>query len=277
MRAQAAWKVITHIDRVERPSNSSTRSRISWAALLVNVMARISPARARSVWTSQAIRCVSTRVLPEPAPARTSRGPSGCVTASRCGGFNPASRSSRAAASGTAPRIRSGPEAMALCDDVREHCASVAAGARWVAIDEERLGAYDLDGPPPEPDPLDPERHFLEGSREDVAAYLLILDAINFGSGWFPLLRKRPFCSGYYTVAWALADHVRAHGVPSNARLRAMGTDEIARILEQDPAIELMSLFAQALRELGRFLGDRSPLAVIEGAKGSAEQLAQTL
>src|SRR5438067_1339853 len=38
-------------------------------------------------------------------------------------------------------------------------------------------------GPPPV---LDPERHYLEGSREDVAAYLLTLDAINFGSGWFP-------------------------------------------------------------------------------------------
>ena len=102
---------------------------------------------------------------------------------------------------------------MGLCDDVRTHCAAVAAAARHVRIDTERLDAYDLDGPPPEPDPLDPERHYLEGSREDVAAYLLILDTINFGSGWFPLLRKRPFSSGYYTVAWALADHVRAHGV----------------------------------------------------------------
>ena len=29
--------------------------------------------------------CVSTRVLPEPAPARISSGPSPCTTASRCG------------------------------------------------------------------------------------------------------------------------------------------------------------------------------------------------
>ena len=35
---------MTHIARVEWPSSSSTRSRISWAALLVKVMARISPA-----------------------------------------------------------------------------------------------------------------------------------------------------------------------------------------------------------------------------------------
>src|SRR5688572_9536982 len=29
-----------------------------------------------------------TRVLPEPAPASTSNGPSGCSTAARCSGFN---------------------------------------------------------------------------------------------------------------------------------------------------------------------------------------------
>ena len=45
-----------------------------------------------------------------------------------------------------------------------------------------------------------------------MAAYLLTLDAINFGSGWFPTLRKRPGCSGYFTVAWALADRFREHG-----------------------------------------------------------------
>ena len=48
---------------------------------------------------------------------------------------------------------------MGLCDDVREHSAAVAAKARWVAIDEARLDAYDLDGPAPEPPALDAERH----------------------------------------------------------------------------------------------------------------------
>jgi hypothetical protein len=83
MRAQAEWNVMTHMPRVLRPRSSSTRSRISCAALLVNVMASSSPARARSVRTSQAMRWVRTRVLPEPAPARISSGPSPWVTASR--------------------------------------------------------------------------------------------------------------------------------------------------------------------------------------------------
>ena len=30
-------------------------------------------------------------------------------------------------------------------------------------------------------------------------AYVVTLDAVNFGSGWFPELRKRPGMSGYFT------------------------------------------------------------------------------
>ncbi len=37
---------MTHMARVARPTSSSTRSRISCAALFVNVIARISSARA---------------------------------------------------------------------------------------------------------------------------------------------------------------------------------------------------------------------------------------
>ncbi len=56
-----------------------------------------------------------------------------------------------------------------------------------------------------------------------------------------------------------------------------MTADRIGAILGQDPVLELMSLYAQALRELGRFLGDRTALAVVRAAGGSAERLAETL
>jgi len=41
--------VVTHIARTERPTRAATRSRISLAALLVKVIARISPGRAAPV------------------------------------------------------------------------------------------------------------------------------------------------------------------------------------------------------------------------------------
>ena len=63
--------------RARLPTRSSTRSFISAAALLVKVIARIEPGWALRSEISQAIRRVSTRVLPEPAPATTSSGAPG--------------------------------------------------------------------------------------------------------------------------------------------------------------------------------------------------------
>jgi Queuosine salvage protein len=163
---------------------------------------------------------------------------------------------------------------MGLCDRVRENAAAIAETAQRVSIDLARLGDIEP-GPPPA---LDPEKHYLEGSREDVAAYLLTLDAINFGSGWFPTLRKRPGCSGYYTVSWALADRFREQGPWSNEELRALDADELADVLGQERGHELVRLYASALHHLGEWLDEDAPLARIESAaSGSAEALAEAL
>jgi len=162
---------------------------------------------------------------------------------------------------------------MGLTDDVRKNAAEIAAGARWVEIVTDRLDDVEP-GAPPE---LDPETHYLEGTRDDVAAYLLTLDSINFGSGWFPTLNKRAGKSGYFTVAWGLADRFRAHGPYTNDELRSMTQEDMARALGQGADHPLMKLFAQALTQLGDFLGDRTPLEAIEAAAGSAEQLAEQL
>jgi hypothetical protein len=142
-----------------------------------------------------------------------------------------------------------------------------------VRVDLDALEALEP-GPAPE---LDAHRHYLEGPAADVASYLLTLDAVNFGSGWFPTLRKRPGCSGYFTVAWSLADRWRAGAGWTTAELRRMRTEDVADTLGQARDHELMALYAQALRELGRFLGDRHALDVVERAGGSAVALAATL
>jgi hypothetical protein len=162
---------------------------------------------------------------------------------------------------------------MALSDIVRARSREIAATARSVRIDLEALEVL-APGQSPE---LDPQRHYLEGPQEDVAAYLLVLDTINFGSGWFPTLRKRTGSSGYFTVAWALADRWRAGAGWTNAQLRAMRAEEVADTLGQQRDHELMALYAQALRELGRFLGDRHALDVVAAARGSAVRFAELL
>ena len=56
MRTQAEWNVDTHIRWATDPMSPPTRCFISSAALLVKVIARISPGRARPVRISQASR-----------------------------------------------------------------------------------------------------------------------------------------------------------------------------------------------------------------------------
>jgi hypothetical protein len=162
---------------------------------------------------------------------------------------------------------------MGLCDEVRESCAAIAQSAREVRIDLDRVGTIEA-GPPPT---LDAERHYLEGSAEDVAMFTLTLDAINFGSGWFPTLRKRPGCSGYNTVAWALTDRFRAAGPWSPDELAELDAATVADVLGQDRGHELMELYAEGLRQLGAFVGARTALEVVAAAAGSAERLAELL
>jgi Queuosine salvage protein len=162
---------------------------------------------------------------------------------------------------------------VSLTDDVRATCREIAATARHVSIDLERLSAIDP-GPPPA---LDAEHHFLEGAPEEVAHYLLVLDSINFGSGWFPTLRKRPGLSGYFTVASSLTDFWRSSGGWSPAELRALRPHQLALVLDQDPGHELVALYTAALRQLGVFLGARRSIDAVAEAGGSAERFATTL
>jgi hypothetical protein len=137
-------------------------------------------------------------------------------------------------------------------------------------------GAFANIEPGPQP-ALDPTCHYLDGEPADVATYLLTLDTINFGSGWFPTLRKRPGASGYMTIAGALADRFRTAGPYSNAELQTISVPELARTLGQPADHELVALYAQALRRLGHFLGRRTTLELVASCGRSAGRLAETL
>jgi hypothetical protein len=124
--------------------------------------------------------------------------------------------------------------------------------------------------------------HHASGSVADTVAFQLALDTINFGSGYFPHLRKRPGMSGYFTVASSLKERWERDGPLSGAELRAIDTSDCAVLFGQEgnlgPAQELMALFAQALNDLGAWLGSRyddDPLGPIEDAGQSASRLVE--
>jgi hypothetical protein len=164
---------------------------------------------------------------------------------------------------------------------VRSACKTVAGRAALVHIDCDRLSAYAAALPLDEirqPE-LHASRHYL-GHGEDTAAFFVTLDAINFGSGYFPHVRKRPGMSGYFTVASSLNDYFQAHGPLSAEQLARFTAEDGARMFGQDlanaPVAELMGLFAQALGDLGRYLinqFDGRFARLIEAADQSAVRL----
>jgi hypothetical protein len=159
-----------------------------------------------------------------------------------------------------------------LCDRVRRHCAALAASARWVHINDERCtSAGGVSG-------LDPELHLLEAPAEERARYLLALDAINFGSGWFPTLRVDRGQSATDVFTRRLTEHARRRGGPwTAAELRALDAPAVADVLGQSREHELMGLYAWALNQLGSWLGDRRALDVVGDSAGSAERFAEAL
>jgi hypothetical protein len=167
---------------------------------------------------------------------------------------------------------------MGLPGQVRAGCARVAERARLVRIDERVLESYPAQLPPPAPPQLDPESHYLDGGVEGRAAFVLTIDAINFGSGWWPTIRKLPGRSGYFTMAQSLKERFDQAGAWPPDELAGVGTEEVARVFGQDPGHELMPLFARALRELGERVGAAGGwLGLVAGARGSAVALAEEL
>jgi len=170
---------------------------------------------------------------------------------------------------------------MSLVDDVRSACAWVADRASSVRIAHERIEDYahslpvlarDL-GP-------DPELAWLEGPREARAAFALTLNAVNFGSGWWPEIRKRPGASGFTTMALGLREHFAEHGPWRAADLAEMSASEVATTLGQEPEHELMALYAASVRDLGRRVSEdhgESFAAVADAAGGSALALVERL
>lgn len=167
---------------------------------------------------------------------------------------------------------------------IREACAEVARRARYVKIESGELERFAvmLSGARPTPPSLDPA-HLAFREEATTVAFALTLNAVNFGSGYFPHLKKNGDLSGYRTIATALRQRFEREGAFDATQLTRMTRSDCARLFGQDeagPAGELMGLFAQAWNELGGWLIG-SYAGAFEGpvkeARGSAERLTRLL
>ncbi len=169
---------------------------------------------------------------------------------------------------------------MNVVEEIRAACAQVAERARHVTIEKARIQPYAASLPPGRPSPPDPAVHWLDGNPEQRAAFVLCLAAVNFGSGWFPTLRKRPGMTGYGTIASGLRDHFARQGPWRAEELVTIDRATVAETFGQDPEHELVALWVEHLRHLAaRISGEFNGrwLDVVEAADGSAVALVQEM
>ncbi len=169
----------------------------------------------------------------------------------------------------------------ALTDQVRASCAAVARRAHFVHLNTDALPGYArrLDIDALAAPTIDPAYHVLADPATTVS-YFLTLDTINFGSGYFPAMRKRPGLSGYFTVAVSLKEAFARDGAWSAERLVSLTAADCATVFGQAPDFPLMALFARALNDLGRLLQSSyasDPFQLLRAAGGSAERFAALL
>jgi hypothetical protein len=167
-----------------------------------------------------------------------------------------------------------------LLDRIREAAEEVTRRAQWVRIDDRALDqlASLFSRERPRNPGLDPT-HRAFASAETTLAYVITMNAINFGSGWFPHLAKRGKLSGYLTLSTALRERFEKQGHWRAAELERLTAADCCSVFGQSgegPAGELMDLYAAALNQLGKFLNDEFEgrfAGPIEQARGSAERL----
>lgn len=172
-----------------------------------------------------------------------------------------------------------------ILSDIREKCAYVADNADYVRINADRIADYVRELPLDHVvEELGTDIHFIGESDEDTALYVIALDTINFGSGYFSHIKKRPGLSGYMTMAQSLKDRFEGAGALTAADMADITARECAEIFGQDMddanVAELMQRFAGALNETGQYMqthykGDVK--AFIQGESHSAEKLVDRL
>lgn len=167
---------------------------------------------------------------------------------------------------------------------VRASCARVAGKARHVRIDDAALDGFAATlAAEGLPDRVDDAQFASLGDHETDVAFAFVMNAVNFGSGWFPVVHKRDGMSGAVTMGANLRDAWLRDGPWSPHDLVALDVGAVARTFSQDvdgPAADLMVLFTTALGDLGRLVLDRYDGAytgLVDASQHSAARMAQLL
>lgn len=175
-----------------------------------------------------------------------------------------------------------------IFDQIRDGFRFVASRAAHVRICEDQLNEYAVSlQPRPPTNTLDDAHHYVTQDAEALAAYILILEAVNFGSGFEEALVAEGWPridnSLYYTVSTALKESFEAYGPWSAQILKQASVEDMHAVFKLPRARmgqALASLFAASLNELGQFIEqeyDGRFMGLIEASNGLAANLVSLL
>lgn len=175
-----------------------------------------------------------------------------------------------------------------IFDHIRDGLRFVASRSQYVRINEDRLKEYALAlQPRPPSNTLDSGHHYTTSDREALAAYIMSLEAVNFGSGYEEALVAEGWDrldnSLYFTISTALKNHFARQGPWSAFDMRHLDVDAIRAIFHLPDSRYSRALAVEmtaSLNEMGAFIGDEyggSFMAMIGEADGQAARFVTRL
>lgn len=175
---------------------------------------------------------------------------------------------------------------------LRDGFAFVAQNAQHVRINEDKIEDYAKTlNALPVPDTLDDHNHFVSGDLEKDFGYILLLDSINFGSGYKPALRSEGMFmidgSIYFTISQRLKNRFNIAPI-SAAEAEKMTLSDVQDIFrfptksakDAPASAELSAHFKKAINELGAHVlrtGQGSYTRFIDNMEGSASRCVASL
>lgn len=177
---------------------------------------------------------------------------------------------------------------LSLPEQARQTAAWVMSNADFVKIVEAKIPAYTktLIEKYPLITALDPQHHFLsQASPAATAAYVLALDSVNFGSGYFPLAKEAGVEFEYNHVAGALKKAFAASRMNTPEKWAAVTPADCHEIFglpqkKHRQLDELMGLFALHLQVSGQRVSAEfggEVMNLLDSARNSAVKLAETV
>lgn len=175
---------------------------------------------------------------------------------------------------------------MSLVAQIAPACAWVAGQAQHVKIYHEKIPAYAemILSRYPLVTAMDSQVHHVTADREETAAYILALDSINFGSGYFHIARECGIDLEYAVIAGGLKESFEQGMLKTPDQWAQVTAEQMSKIFSipqgAHPKLdELLDFFAKHLRQTGKkILSDYQGrvLNMLDHAAGSAAALADT-